>query len=58
VLYNSIYRVDNQVLVNQHLYGIADARTPVYHLYKSEQEEMFDYYMSSFSRIWTDARLA
>ena len=56
VLYNSIYRVDNQVLVNQHLYGIAAARTPVYHLYKSEQEEMFDFYMSSFSRIWKGAR--
>ena len=58
VLYNSIYRVDNQVLVNQHLYGIAAERTPVYHLYKSEQEDMFDFYMSSFDRIWKDAKVA
>jgi len=58
VLYNSMYRVDNQVLVNQHLYGIAAARTPVYHLYKSEHEEMFDFYMSSFDRIWKGAKVA
>jgi hypothetical protein len=55
LLYNSLYRVDNQILVHQHLYGIAAERTPVYHFYKSEQEEMFDFYMSSFRRIWKEA---
>lgn len=55
LLYNSIYRIDNQVLVNQHLYGVASARTPVYHLLKSEQGEMFDFYLSSFDRVWSAA---
>jgi transcriptional regulator with XRE-family HTH domain len=55
VLYNSIYRVDNQILVNQHLYGIAAARTPVYHLHKADQGEMYDFYLSSFDRIWNGA---
>ncbi|MEV0792589.1 XRE family transcriptional regulator [Kribbella sp. NPDC050459] len=55
LLYNSIYRVDNQVLVNQHLHGIASARTPVYHLLKADQGEMFDFYMSSFDRVWNEA---
>lgn len=52
LLYNSIYRVDNQMLVNQHLFGIAAARTPVVHLHKSDRGEMFDFYLSSFEEIW------
>jgi hypothetical protein len=32
VLYNSIYRADDQLLVSQHAYGIADQRAPVLHL--------------------------
>jgi hypothetical protein len=52
LLYNSIYRVDNQMLVNQHLFGIAAARAPVYHLHKADQGEMFDFYLSSFDNIW------
>lgn len=56
LLYNSIYRVDNQVLVNQQLYGIAAARAPVYHLHKSDQGEMFNFYLSSFDRIWSGAK--
>lgn len=52
LLYNSLFRVDNEVLVNQHLYGIAAERTPVYHLHKASDEEMFDFYAASFHRIW------
>ncbi|MFI7067066.1 multiprotein-bridging factor 1 family protein [Kribbella sp. NPDC050124] len=55
LLYNSIYRVDNQVLVNQHLHGIASARAPVYHLLNADQGEMFNFYLASFDRVWSDA---
>ncbi|WP_328522906.1 helix-turn-helix domain-containing protein [Kribbella sp. NBC_00359] len=55
LLYNSIYRVDNQVLVNQHLYGIASVRTPIYHFLKADQGEMFDFYTASFDRVWSGA---
>ena len=55
LLYNSIYRVDNQVLVNQHLHGIATERTPVFHFHKAAEGEMFDFYLSSFKRIWNNA---
>jgi hypothetical protein len=55
LLYNSIYRVDNQLLVNQHLYGIATSRTPVYHLHKADKGEMFDFYLTSFDRVWENA---
>src|SRR5262249_26536870 len=32
VLYNSIYRADDQVLVNTHIHGLAAAQAPVWHL--------------------------
>jgi hypothetical protein len=57
LLYNSLYRVDGEALVNQHLYGIPAADAPVYHLHQLEQEgEMFEFYLRSFDRIWEDAR--
>jgi hypothetical protein len=30
VLYNSIYRADDQLLVNQHAYGLPAAQAPVF----------------------------
>ena len=35
VLYNSIYRADDDMLVNQHAYGIPAAHAPVFHLHRS-----------------------
>ena len=32
VLYNSIYRADDQLLVNTHIYGFPAAQAPVFHL--------------------------
>jgi hypothetical protein len=55
VLYNSIYRADNQLLVNQHVFGVPAAQAPVYHLRETEGEEMFPSYMASFERIWSEA---
>jgi hypothetical protein len=52
VLYNSIYRADDQLLVNQHAYGIPAAQAPVYHLRKLDGAEMFELYMESFRRVW------
>src|SRR2546430_1413485 len=34
VLYNSIYRADDQVLVNTHVFGLAAAQAPAWHLRK------------------------
>ena len=35
VLYNSIYRADDQLLVNQHIYGVPAAHAPVFCLRNS-----------------------
>jgi hypothetical protein len=55
VLYNSIYRADDEMLVNQHAYGIAAADSPVSHLRQAPDGEMFEAYVASFDRIWSQS---
>lgn len=52
VLYNSIYHADDDMLVNQHAYGIPAAHAPVFHLHRSPETDMFGSYLASFERIW------
>lgn len=52
VLYNSIYRADDQLLVNQHAYGIPEADAPVFCLRDSPGGEMRALYFDSFDRVW------
>jgi len=55
VLYNSIYRADDQLLVNQHIYGIPAAHSPVFTLRTSDGGDMFSGYLASFERVWAGA---
>ena len=55
VLYNSIYRIDDQLLVNQHTYGVPAAQAPVFCLSKSDGGEMAALYLDCFERVWTGA---
>src|SRR6266702_4524271 len=55
VLYNSIYRADDQVLVNTHLFGVAAAQAPAWHLRKLPGGELASLYIDSFERIWETA---
>jgi hypothetical protein len=52
VLYNSIYLADDQVLVNTHVYGVAAAQAPVWHLHKLAGGELTSLYLDSFERVW------
>jgi hypothetical protein len=54
VLYNSIYRGDDQLLVNQHTYGIPAAQAPVFWLRDADGGEMTSLYIDSFERVWTN----
>jgi transcriptional regulator with XRE-family HTH domain len=56
-LYNSIYRADDDLLVNQHVYGIPAAHAPVFSLHAAEEKSMATTYVDSFDRIW-DAAVA
>ena len=55
VLYNSIYRADDQVLVNTHIHGVAAAQAPVWHLHKLAGGELTSSYLDSFERVWESA---
>jgi hypothetical protein len=57
-LYNSLYRADNDLIVNQHAYGAPAANAPVFHLRISQSSDMFGSYVASFDRIWAAARPA
>lgn len=51
-LYNSIYRFDDELLVNTHVYGAAARQSPVLRLRRIAGGQLFDYYMASFERVW------
>jgi hypothetical protein len=55
VLYNSIYRADDQVLVNAHVYGSPASNAPVLHLRKVAGGDMVTMYRDSFERVWGGA---
>jgi hypothetical protein len=56
VLYNSIYRADDQLLVNQHAYGVHAPAAPVFCLTGSDCGDMATAYVASFERVWSTAR--
>lgn len=51
----SIYRVDDECLVNQRLFGTPDNRTPVIHLHRADHADMFASYHASFVNTWMTA---
>lgn len=55
-LYNSIYRFDDEMLVNSHVYGLLAAHTPTMHLRRVDGA-YFQTYLESFERVWASARL-
>jgi hypothetical protein len=55
-LYNSIYRFDDEMIVNVHAYGILAAYTPVLYLRRVDGA-YFNTYLESFERVWASARM-
>jgi hypothetical protein len=55
VLYNSIYRADDDLLVNTHIYGLPAAQAPVWHFRKVPGGEIATAYLESFERVWESA---
>jgi hypothetical protein len=53
-LYNSIYRVDDEMLVNAHLWGMNAYGAPLWHLRREPDAEpiLFDAYLTSFDEVW------
>lgn len=55
VLYNSLYVGDGEMLINQHIHGIAAAYAPVLHLSRRVEDGIFSTYINSFERVWGSA---
>jgi hypothetical protein len=55
-LYNSIYRFDDEMLVNTHVYGFAAGHAPLLHLRRLSGGDLFETYSESFDSVWTAAK--
>lgn len=55
VLCDSIYRADDRLYVNTHVYGLPAAQAPVWHLRKIPGGDLARHYLESFKRVWDDA---
>ncbi len=55
VLYNSIYRADEQLLVNTHIYSFPASEAPVFHLRRVAGGSMVSTYVDSFDHVWDAA---
>ncbi|NYI97380.1 transcriptional regulator with XRE-family HTH domain [Streptomonospora nanhaiensis] len=55
VLYNSVFRADNRMLINQHIYGAPASATPVLVIDGDTEPELFATYINSFEHTWNGA---
>ncbi len=55
-LYNSLYRADDEALINAHVWGVNAYGAPVWHLRRHEAGGIFDTYAESFDAVWETAR--
>lgn len=55
-LYNSIFRYDDEMIVNSHVYGFGAPHAPALHLRRLAGGDLFDTYAQSFERVWATAR--
>ena len=56
VLYNSIYRFDDEMIVNPHVYGKLAAHAPALHLHRLSAGSLFSTYVESFDAVWALAK--
>jgi hypothetical protein len=54
-LYASLFRYDDEVLMNPHAYGEAASANPTFHFRHLDGGGLFEHYVSSFERIWATA---
>ncbi|MGW4499495.1 XRE family transcriptional regulator [Micromonospora sp. NPDC004336] len=55
-LYNSIYRFDDEMLVNMHVFGFPAPHAPVMHLRRLNGGDLFGTYADSFDRVLSASR--
>lgn len=55
VLYNSIFRFDDHMIANPHVYGMTAAHAPALHLCRLSAGDLFTTYADSFAAVWETA---
>lgn len=55
-LYASLFRYDNEMIINPHAYGSPALANPCLHVNRLPGGPLFDHYAESFERVWTGAR--
>ena len=56
VLHNSIYRFDDEMIVNPRVYGKPASHAPALHLRRLSAGDLFTTYSDSFAAVWDEAR--
>ncbi|MEU7832757.1 XRE family transcriptional regulator [Nonomuraea sp. NPDC049129] len=54
-LYASLFRYDDDILVNPHACGEPASANPTFHFRRLDGGTIADHYMSSFERVWAEA---
>lgn len=54
-LYASLFRYDDEILVNPHAYGEPGSANPVLHLRRIDGGSVADHYLASLERVWATA---
>jgi hypothetical protein len=54
-LYASIYRSDDEVLINSHAYGVHASNAPVIQIRHTTPGDFAEIYLESFDRVWNEA---
>ncbi|WP_026116266.1 hypothetical protein [Nocardiopsis valliformis] len=59
ILYNSVYLTEKKLLVNQHIYGLPAAKTPVIEIDRSLNlsSSIAETYIGSFDFVWQKAKI-
>lgn len=52
ILYNSLFRGDNEMFVTPHLYGLHGSKAPLFHFHRLGDDSIFTNFMSHFERVW------
>jgi hypothetical protein len=53
ILYNSIYRFDDQAFINGHAFGRLAGQNPVLYIHRVPGGPMWDHFMKSFDKVWS-----
>jgi hypothetical protein len=52
ILYNSLFRADDEMFVTPHLYGLHGSKAPLFHLRRLGLDSVFTNFASHFEQIW------